>query len=102
MHLYSADETGLLVALKYVDSVEMRMLKKLFRTFPDDLEDAEFPIYLTPVLLAAQTHRADILKLLLSRPGASIELHPLTGQTNWASIELIESAQFNVFTERSM
>ena len=57
----------------------VRCVPVLLRKFLEELEDAEYPLYLTPVLLASQLHRTDILQLLLSRPDASNELHPLTG-----------------------
>ena len=42
-----------------------------------DFEDAEYPIYLTPIILAAKLHRVEIIQLL-NDEGHS-EIHPISG-----------------------
>ena len=45
----------------------------------DDYEDAEFPLFVTPIVLAAKLHRVEIIKLLINEKHS--EIHPLIAKS---------------------
>ena len=69
----------MLLKLEFLSKVyNYTFMLLIYSKILEEFEDAEFPIYLTPAILAAQLHRADILQLLKER-GAS-EIHPITSE----------------------
>ena len=43
-----------------------------------DFEDAEYPIFLTPIILAAKLHRVEIIKMLTKAEHS--EIHPISSE----------------------
>ena len=57
-----------------------------FRDDVDDIENAMFPLFVTPITLAARLHRSDIIELIC-KEGHS-DIHPISGML-WLKITLI-------------